>query len=104
MNETNAIPPALPPPLPDPLPDGRAVPLGASPQEREPITGFAAVIETILRQPRRVLYQLRQQTQAGLILKLLVLAAACSLIYGLVVGTFSLGDQLWAAPVKVALS
>ncbi len=25
-----------------------------------------------------------------------------SLIYGVVVGTFSMGDQLWAAPVKIA--
>jgi hypothetical protein len=34
---------------------------------------------------------------------LLIIAMACSLIYGLVVGTFSGGEQLWAAPVKTAV-
>jgi hypothetical protein len=33
---------------------------------------------------------------------MLFVAFACSLLYGLVVGTFSMGTQLWAAPVKIA--
>jgi hypothetical protein len=32
-----------------------------------------------------------------------VIAIACSLIYGVVAGTFSGGTQLWAAPVKIAM-
>jgi hypothetical protein len=33
---------------------------------------------------------------------MLMVSILCSLIYGLVVGTFSMGTQLWAAPVKIA--
>jgi hypothetical protein len=101
MNELNPIRPAVPPvPLSD---STQAIPLGTNPAERESILGFAPIIESLLRQPRRVMFQLRQQSQAALIGKLLVLAALCSLIYGLVVGTFSLGNQLWAAPIKISL-
>ena len=79
-----------------------SVPLGESPGEREPISSFVAAIETILREPRRVMYQLRQQSAGSLILRLLIIALVCSAIYGAVVGTFSRGTQLWAAPVKIA--
>jgi len=34
---------------------------------------------------------------------MLFVAIACSLVYGVVVGTFSKGDQLWAAPVKICI-
>jgi hypothetical protein len=33
---------------------------------------------------------------------MLLVAILCSLVYGVVVGTFSMGEQLWAAPVKIA--
>jgi hypothetical protein len=100
MNEINPISAPVPPQLPPPH-DTMA--LGATPQEREPINGLVAVIEALLRQPRRLLFQLRQQSSNALIGKLVVLAVLCSAIYGVVVGTFSLGDQLWAAPVKICL-
>ena len=67
-----------------------------------PITGFVGVVETILREPRRVMYQVRQQTAGSLIARLLIIAVLCSALYGAVVGTFSRGNQLWAAPVKMA--
>ncbi len=104
MSESNPmLPPALPPLANEPQRDPRQLPLGELPQEREPILGLTSVIETLLRQPRRVLWQLRQSTQGSLVARLLLLAVLCGLIYGLVMGTFSLGTQLWAAPVKVAL-
>jgi hypothetical protein len=59
-----------------------------------------------LRQPRRIIYQLRQEGQSSLIARLLVIAVVCSLVYGLVAGTFSRSDpfyQFWSAPVKIAL-
>jgi hypothetical protein len=93
-----------PPPL---IPSGGSYPpgeqpLGADAIERTPIAGVVAAVEAVLRQPRRVMFQLKQAKTGGLIASLLVIAAVCSLAYGLVVGTFSGGDQYWAAPVKVA--
>jgi hypothetical protein len=77
-------------------------PLGNNPEEQLPISGIASAIEAILRQPRRVLYQLRQASHGNLIAGLLIIAFVCSLVYGLVVGTFSGHEQLWAAPAKIA--
>lgn len=79
------------------------LPLGKNPEELIPITGVASAIEAILRQPRRVLFQLRQPAQGSLIAGMLVIALACSLVYGLIVGTFSGHEQLWAAPAKIAI-
>jgi hypothetical protein len=102
MPDSNPLPPRIPPhyiqspPLPDPEP------LGTNPQELEGIANPIAAIEAILRQPRRVMYQVRQTKTGGLILGMVVVAILCSLAYGVVVGTFSNGIQLWAAPAKIA--
>ena len=77
-------------------------PLGEDPQDREAIPGPLAAIESILRHPRRVLYHLRQPRAGNLIFALFLIAVVCSVVYGVVVGTFSAGAQLWAAPVKIA--
>ena len=77
-------------------------PLGESPEEREPILTAVGAIDAILRQPRRVMYQLRQPGAGRLSLAMLLVAILCSLVYGVVVGSFSMGIQLWAAPVKIA--
>ncbi len=93
MNDTNPIPPTI----------ADATRLRSlDPTDQQPITGFLATVEAILRQPRRVVFQLHQSGAGGLIAALLVSGVLCSLIYGFVVGTFSGGTQLWAAPVKVA--
>jgi hypothetical protein len=105
MNETSATSP-LPPPIPPaaPLPAGPAPrPPGEDPAEREPIPGIVTAIECILRQPRRVMYQLRQRGRGKLIAAMLFVAVVCSLIYGVVVGSFSGGVQWWGAPVKIAV-
>jgi hypothetical protein len=78
------------------------VPLGTHPEEREPIPNLISAIDAILRQPRRVILQLRQPGSGRLIGTMLFGALLCSLIYGLVLGSFSMGDQLWAAPIKMA--
>jgi hypothetical protein len=62
-----------------------------------------SAIESILRQPRRVLYALRQPGAWRIIIAMLFMAIVCMLIYGVVVGTFSRGDQLWIAPVKMVV-
>jgi hypothetical protein len=92
---------SLPPQIP--LPPNPAVqPLGENPVEREPITNPMTAIEAILRQPRRVIYQLRQPGAGRLIAAMIFITVICSLVYGVVAGTFSNGTQLWAAPLKIA--
>ena len=101
MNEANeySVPPLIAAAHPAPA---ASQPLGENPEDRLPITNVVGAIEAILRQPRRVMYQLRQPGAGRLILLMLTVALMCSLLYGLVVGTFSMGPQLWAAPVKIA--
>ena len=97
MNESAAIPPQVPPIIP-PTPGQ----LGEDPLERVPISNVVTAIEAILRHPRRVMFQLRQPDAGKLITAMLFVSIVCALVYGVVVGTFSGGVQLWAAPVKVA--
>jgi len=98
MNQNNPVPPQVPPQIPpaSPPPAYGPLPLGETPEDQQPIRGVAAAIESILRQPRRVMFQLRQPGAGKLIL-----SVVCSLIYGVIVGSFSGHEQWWAAPVKV---
>ena len=48
------------------------------------------------------MFQLRQPGAGKLTGAMLFAALVCSLVYGVVAGTFSGGTQLWAAPVKIA--
>jgi hypothetical protein len=93
-NENTSVPPIINP--------AKSL-LGENPSEKIPITGIFSSVEALLRQPRRVLFHLTQKNPSTLIVSMLVIALFCSLIYGLVVGTFSAGTQLWAAPVKISL-
>ena len=86
------FPPNIPPTPPQ---------LGDDPAERVAITGVVSAIESLLRQPRRVMFQLREPGAGEVIAALVFIAVLCSLIYGVIVGSFSGGDQWWAAPVKV---
>ena len=114
MNENHPVPPLIPPadaaqkptarisePVPPPPLQGLR-PLGDDPAERVAIPHAFAAIEALLRQPRRLLFQLRQPGAGKLIAAMLFTALLSSLIYGVVAGTFSGGTQLWAAPVKIA--
>jgi hypothetical protein len=98
MNEQNPIPPQIPPVIPP----GDARHLGDDPLERVAIPNVIAAIEALLRHPRQVMFQLRQPGAGKLIAAMLFISILCSLIYGVVVGTFSGGQQLWIAPVKIA--
>lgn len=98
MNEPNPIPPAIPPVIPS-----APRQLGDDPSERAPIPNAIVAIDAILRHPRRVMFQLRQPDAGKLMVTMVFISLVCSLIYGLVVGTFSGGTQLWAAPVKIAV-
>jgi hypothetical protein len=76
--------------------------LGDDPTERVAIPNVIVAIEAILRHPRRVMFQLRQPGAGKLVAAMFFVSVVCALIYGVVVGTFSGGTQLWAAPVKIA--
>ena len=104
MNEQN---PNLPPfpsqtstNVPPPINGPRT--LGEDPAEREPIPNLFVAIESILRQPRRLMFQLRQPGAGKLIAAMFFVTIVCSLIYGVIVGSFSGGMQWWAAPVKIS--
>jgi len=101
MNDTTP-PPVIPGDPLRPATSGPGVALGELAEDRMPVTSLLSAIEAILRQPRRILFQLRQSGAGRVILLLCFLSLGCSLIYGLVVGSFSMGTQLWAAPVKIA--
>ncbi len=104
MNETNPNPPPQIPPrfTSSPLPAPPLPPPGENPEERVPINSPITAIEAILRQPRRVIYQLRQPGAGALMFYLFAIAMFCAVVYGVIVGTFSGHQQLWIAPAKVA--
>jgi hypothetical protein len=77
-------------------------PLGTRQEEQEIIRTPVAAFEAILRQPRRVMYQARQPGVSAMIVNMMLVVILCSALYGVVVGTFSNGVQLWAAPAKIA--
>lgn len=104
MSDSDQPPAQLPPAASTPPLPGRAPMMPSEdPTDRDPVEGLATTVEAILRQPRRILFQVRQGNAGGLIRALLLLAAGGGLIYGLVMGTFSGGSQLWAAPLKIVL-
>jgi hypothetical protein len=96
MNDINQ-PMQLPPAVNNPAR------LGNDPAERIPITGVVSAMEAILRQPRRVMFQLREPGAGKVIGAMIVIAAVCSLIYGIILGSFSGGAQWWGAPVKACV-
>ncbi|HZO84948.1 MAG TPA: hypothetical protein VFC26_07030 [Verrucomicrobiae bacterium] len=72
-------------------------------QNYPPVHGIIPAVEAILREPGRIGATLRERGHGRLILAPLSVAVFCAIVYGLVVGTFSAGQQLWAAPLKVAV-
>jgi hypothetical protein len=82
-----------PPPIPgrfafEPMPRGASPPL---------------VIEALLKYPGRIIHELQNNWRAALLLWLLSLVLLGMMAYGVVVGSFSGGAQLWIAPVKIAM-
>jgi len=94
MNEPNPLSKNDPAPPPE---------LGANPGEVIPIPNVVACIEALLRDPRRVMFRLRQQNERRLPLVLLGISLVCSLAYGFILGLFSGGEQLYLAPLKTMI-
>jgi hypothetical protein len=76
--------------------------LGELESDRQPIASLVMAIEAVLRDPRRVVFQLSQPRPGRLRGNFLAITLVSACVYGLVVGTFSGGAQLMAAPVKIA--
>jgi hypothetical protein len=102
MNEFNPPPPALPGYSTPPPPVVPPAPPAGEPEDLSPIRGVIAAAESVLRQPNRLRHHLQQAGNGPLIGALVIIAVVSGLVYGFVVGTFSGGAQLWAAPLKVA--
>lgn len=87
-----------PPPLP-PQPSGR----NATPTSEDAAKlSSGEVIKGLLTHPERFEDWLAEPAAAGVGRRLAFLVVAGTLLYGLVVGSFSGGTQWWAAPVKMA--
>jgi hypothetical protein len=85
--------PSKPPPVPgrfvfEPMRQGASPPL---------------VVEALLKFPGRLIHELQNNWRAALLLWLMSLALLGMLAYGVVVGSFSGGTQLWIAPLKIAM-
>ena len=107
MNEEpNTPPPVAPHPwTPPAAPSARARawkdPFVLEPMTDEPTSLNA--IASLLKTPGRVLFQLNEAGGRRLTVGLFVCSILCLLAFGFLLGTFSGGTQLWAAPTKVVL-
>ena len=64
---------------------------------------ICGILPALLRYPGRVIYQLHQPGSARCLgARLMAIAVMCLGAYGVVVGSFSGAEQLWAAPLKIA--
>lgn len=96
--ETEQTPHFLPSPVEVPEPSSRDT-FMALPAECR----WNDVLSALLRQPGRIVYQLHDSAGGSKVDVVLAGIALCCLIaYGVVVGLFSGGEQLWAAPAKIA--
>jgi hypothetical protein len=69
------------------------------PEGRSPIL----VIEALLKYPGKIIHELQNNWKTPLAIWLLILALLGMATYGVVVGSFSGGTQMWIAPAKLAL-
>jgi hypothetical protein len=68
-----------------------------------PISGVGGTLDALLRRPGELLHELHAESSRPLVFALLLIAILSSTLYGVVVGTFSGGTQMWAAPLKITL-
>jgi hypothetical protein len=84
------------PPLPPELPDSKGY------EKLDGGTAPSNVLNKLLKKPLSLIYHLEHvRDESRLPLKLGLIAILSLAIFGLVVGSFSTGDQLWAAPLKI---
>ena len=94
MNDTNETkPPELPKTTPEPV--ITPLPAGAN---------IIQVFENLLKSPASLIKTIEAgKDSKNLIIKLLILIAIGFFIFGITLGSFSFGTQLWAAPLKTLI-
>lgn len=85
-----------PPPIP-PIP-GQFV-FEPMPERKSPVL----VIEALLKYPGRIIHELQNNWRTALAFWLFLLALFGMTGYGVVVGSFTGGNQMWVAPAKIAI-
>jgi len=83
------------------LPPGSPLPAAPEPDETLPIDSVMCLVESILRQPRRVIRQLGEASPGPLLCGMVLVSITLATGYGLIVGSFTGGIQWWAAPLKL---
>ena len=91
----------MPNDTPPPLPPQRPILFAFEPMP--PSYSTAGVVESLLKHPGRVIHELQNNWRVALSAALLVFALLGLAAYGLVVGSFSGGAQMWIAPAKICL-
>lgn len=94
-----STPPSVPQ-APSPAPAAATVAMKIEPMQ-SPVT-FPNVIEALLKHPGQLIHSC-QQSGSGVPVRLALGSLLCLTIFGLLLGTFSGGDQLWAAPLKITV-
>ncbi len=74
-------------------------PDGFEPMESEPT--LAGVVDALLKNPRRLLYEWQEGRQKPVVWNLCIICVAAFLLFGFLLGLFSGGPQLWIVPLKV---
>lgn len=109
MNDTSHDSESVPPQIPETEPPATvarqtgqtAETATYAPMSRQP--NVAGLIDALLKTPGRVHYELADGRRRQACIGLLAIAAVTLLAYGFIMGWFSGGRQLWAAPLKVSL-
>ncbi len=95
-------PPAPAPLAPPPLPAVSSAVRRWIPEPFEGPVNFGSVVENLLKRPERIIHALGAGNTG--VSRLMLLGAALGLaVFGVLLGTYSGGAQLWAAPLKVTL-
>ncbi|MBC8002684.1 MAG: hypothetical protein H7X97_08860 [Opitutaceae bacterium] len=89
-DQTPSAPPVIP---------ANPIPTMTSPPPM--IGNLLAAIESIVRNPDHLPYHLGRVGLGRMLGWLLAIVVGGGLLYGVITGTFSRGDQLWAAPLKI---
>ena len=98
----NPTPPERPPQIPNPIAQ-RTQPKITEPDpdfEAMKEKGGANILNSLLKKPLSVVYELNK-SPSSMLGTLCLINLVCLGVFGFVLGLFSAGDQLWAAPVKV---
>ncbi|MFT5123539.1 MAG: hypothetical protein ACI9TH_001481 [Kiritimatiellia bacterium] len=112
MNDEQPEIPQDPPNRPIETPSIKSVPMIDPPEPAQGNDCFeklegakspVALLEAVLKTPKRLFTEILNGDLKAVSVGTLVLTVACLLVYGLITGCFSMGTQLWASPLKIAL-